>query len=74
MVLTQKPLGQWNRDPGNKSTYIWSINLWQRRQEHTMEKTFSSGNNFGKIGQPHVEEWNLTTILLPYTKNKFKMD
>ena len=24
-----------NRKPGNKPTYIWSINLWQRRQEYT---------------------------------------
>ena len=26
------------RKPNNKPTHPWSINLWQRRQEYTMEK------------------------------------
>ena len=27
-----------DRKPRNKPTHLWSINLWQRRQEYTMEK------------------------------------
>ena len=27
-----------DRKPREKPTHIWSPNLWQRRQEHTMEK------------------------------------
>ena len=27
-----------NRKPRDKSTHIWTTYLWQRRQEHTMEK------------------------------------
>ena len=29
---------QQDRKPGNKLTHLWSINLWQRRQEYTTEK------------------------------------
>ena len=31
-----------NRGPRNKSTHLWSINLWQRRQEYKMEKCLFS--------------------------------
>ena len=27
-----------DREPGNKATHLWSINLQQNRQEYTMEK------------------------------------
>ena len=30
-------MGQ-DRQPGNKATHLWSINLQQNRQEYTMEK------------------------------------
>ena len=44
-----KPLWYWNkkqkhrsmeqdRNPRDKSTYLWSTNLWQRRQGYTMEE------------------------------------
>jgi len=32
---TDRPMGQ-NRESGNKPWHLWSINLWQRRQEHKM--------------------------------------
>ena len=41
MVLTQKQTHrsmEQDRKPRNKLTHLWSINLWQRRQEYTMEK------------------------------------
>ena len=44
------------REPKNKPTHLWSINLWQSRQEYTMEKRQSLISDAGKIGQPHVKE------------------
>ena len=41
MVLAQKETYrsmEQNREPRNKPTQLWSINLWQRRQGYTMEK------------------------------------
>ena len=41
MVLVQKQTYgsmEQNRQPGNKPTHLWSINLQQRRQEYTMGK------------------------------------
>ena len=32
-----RPMEQ-NREPRNKPRHLWSINLWQRRQEHQMGK------------------------------------
>ena len=34
---TYRPMEQ-NREPGNKPRHLWSIKLWQRRQEHNMGK------------------------------------
>ena len=39
----------------NEPTDLWSTNLWQRRQEYTMEKK-SLFQNKGKTGQLHVKE------------------
>ena len=41
VVLAQKQTHtslEQNREPRNKPTHLWWINLWQRRQEYTMEK------------------------------------
>ena len=41
MVLAQKQtcrLMEQNRDPRNKPTHLWLVNLQQRREEYTMEK------------------------------------
>ena len=41
MVLAQKQKYksmEQDRKPRNKPMHLWSINLWQRRQEYTMEK------------------------------------
>ena len=41
VVLAQKQTYgsmEQNREPRNKPTHLWSINLQQRRQEYTMEK------------------------------------
>ena len=44
-----------DRKPRKKSTYLWSINLSQMRQEYIMEKTDSSISHAGKTGQLHVQ-------------------
>ena len=41
MILAQKQTYrsmEQERKPRNKATHLWSINLWQRRQDYTMEK------------------------------------
>ena len=68
MVLVQrqthKSMRQ-NKEPRNKPMYIWSINLFQRRQEYTMgkkkkkkKKKVYSMNGVGKTGKLHVKEQN----------------
>ena len=45
MVLAQKQTYgsmEQNREPRNKPTHLWSINLQQRRQEYTMGKSLFS--------------------------------
>ena len=45
-------MDQWNSiEPINKLTHLWSINLWQRKQEYTMGKRGSSSRGVGKVGQ-----------------------
>lgn len=41
---------QQDRNPRNKPTQLWSINLQQRRQDYTM-KTQYSINDAGKTGK-----------------------
>ena len=61
MVLAQKQTHRFieeNTDPRNKPTTMWSVNLWQRKQENTMEKKMSSINGVRKTGQLLAKEWN----------------
>ena len=51
---------EWNREPRNKHTHIYSINLWQGYQDQWSLQQ----NGTGKTGNPHIETWNRT---LPYT-------
>ena len=60
VILAQKqiygPMKQ-NRDPRNKPKHLWSINLWQRRQEYKMEKRqISSAGGAGKAEQLHIDQ------------------
>ena len=64
-----------DKKPRNKPTYPWSVNLWQRKQEYTVEKTVSSVSGAGKTRQPHVKEWmKLEHSVIPYTKIKWIKD
>ena len=60
VVLAQKQINrslEQHRKPRNKPTRLWSNNLWQRRQDYTVE-TVSSITVALKTGQLHVKEWN----------------
>ena len=54
MALAQKQkyrLMEKDRKPRSKPVQLWSINLWQRRQEYTVEKEQSLQNTvLGKLG------------------------
>ena len=59
MLLAQKQTHrsmEQDRELRNKPTYLWSINLQQRWQEYTMEKTVSSISGARKTAQLHVKE------------------
>ena len=60
MVLAHKQnyrsMEQEDRKVRNKFMHLWSINLQQRRQDYTMEKSVSSINGAGKTGQLHVKK------------------
>ena len=56
-----------NREPRNKLTHLWSINLWQQRKRiFSGEKTISSASGAGKFGQSHANQWRLEHTLTPY--------
>ena len=52
---------------------LWAINLWQRRQEYTREKTVSLISGSGETEQSHVES-EIRTRSNTVCKNKLKMD
>ena len=61
MVLAQKQTYgsmEQNREPKNKLTHLWTINLRQRRKEYTVEKrqSVSSATDVGKVGHSHVNQ------------------
>ena len=57
---TYRPMEQ-NREPRNKCRYLWSINLWKRKQEYKMGKRVSLASGAGKTGQLHVNQWHQNT-------------
>ena len=58
-------------EPRNKPTYLWSINLWPRRQEYTKEKRQS----LSKLGKQdsYMSKNEIRTLSNIIYKNKLKM-
>ena len=60
MVLAQKHIHrsmEQDRDPKNKPTHLWSINLRKKEARiHNGEKTVSSKSVAEKVGELHVKE------------------
>jgi len=67
-----RPMEQ-NREPRNKPRHLWSINLWERRQEHKMGKRQSFQQAL--LGNLDSCLWINETRTHPHTmhKNKLKM-
>ena len=69
---TYRPMEQ-NRGPRNKPRHLWSMNLWQRRQEHKMGKRKSVQQEL--LGNLDSCMQSNETRTHPHTmhKNKLKM-
>ena len=72
MVLVQKKQThrsmEQNRELRENPTLTCSINLQQRRHEHTTGKTVSLIHCAGKIGQPHAKKIKLDYCFTTYRK------
>ena len=62
-----------NREPQKKATLLWSINLQQRSQEYTVEKTVSSISGAGKPDN-YILNYDIKTFPHIIYKNKLKVD
>ena len=63
---TYRPMEQ-NREPRNKPTHIWSTDLGQKCQEHTMEKYSVFNKWCWKTEYPHAKEMKLDSHVNLYT-------
>ena len=71
---THKSVKQ-ERKPRNKPTHLWSINLWQKRQEYTTEeKTVSSISGARKTGELHWKEWKQNIYHMQKIHSKWTKD
>ena len=58
-----------NREPRKKPRYLWSINLWQRRQEHTVRKRQS----FQQVLLGNLDSCMQINETHPHTMHKNKL-
>ena len=75
MVLTQKlkyRSEEQDRKPGNKSMYLWSTSLCQRKQQYIIEKTVSSVSGVGQL-ESNIQKNKIITLPNTIHKNKLKI-
>ena len=73
ILVQNRYMGQWNREPRNKATNLWSIKLQQRRQEYTLGKGQSLQQVVLEKLDSHMHLNEVRTRLLTIHKNKLKM-
>ena len=73
ILVQNRYMGQWNREPRNKATNLWSINLQQRRQEYTLGKGQSLQQVVLEKLDSHMYLNEVRTHLLTIHKNKLKL-
>ena len=55
-VAVAKEPNQWNRrEPWNRSTWIQSVDLWQKGKGYTREQTICSTSGAGATGHPYAK-------------------
>lgn len=61
-----------SREPRNKPTLVWSVNLWQRRQGHTMEQRQPLQKMVLGNGRAICKRIKLDLFLTPLIKTNLK--
>ena len=68
-----RPMEQ-NREPRNKLKSLWSINIWQRRQEHKMEQKQPLQQMVLGDLDSYMQKYETWSPTYAINKNKFKVD
>ena len=63
-----------NREPRNKLKFLWSINIWQWRQEHKMEQKQPLQQMVLGDLDSYVQKNETRSPTYAIHKNKLKMD
>ena len=67
-----KQIKELNRDPGNKSAHIQSIDLWRKKEDKKVslngERLIFSTYETGKTGHPHAKNNNPDRDITSFTK------
>jgi len=68
LAVKQKYRSEQDRKPRNKPIHLWSINLWQRRQEYKWRKDSLFNKRFWENWSTTCKRKKLEHSLIPYIK------